>query len=368
MHLRLDVSPLQEQLNSFSKSENSWSKEHLQVLTHQHRCPREIAEFSYRQYYQNYQRHQSQEWHFCKPLHVRKNGAAIMQSLGLDPLNAHPVAFYQVRGQEKRDTGSPSIVNEIEAAKLVKLVKDLASNRRVNLGDIAVLAEQYRHRRYIIDCLRAEKLGQVFVGSSYSMQGREFPFVFISTGVCRPKKEAADADVDHRRIWNDYKKLNTAMTRASELVCIVGDSATLGMDSNWQSFVAYCQSRHSFIGNPPTVQFETLPPVGGLKAPAMSNTTQYPPLGSVGSSPSKKGWKMGKCTLLRSAYSLDPREYPEIGPAPQNTRPAPRNQSAAMGVLVAPPITHTGPKLPWGIRPDTTRPYTNQYEKEFPPL
>lgn len=312
-HLRLDLSPLQGLRNDACYT-NSEAEEHIQRLTVQHRCPKEISEFSYRQFYRDYVHNEGQTWEYA--VEWQRLPYVPRMCLGLHDAY-HPVVFHHMRNGdqgEQRDPHSPSIFNRSEVLRVVELVRDLIDSTGISSREVAVIAEQYRHRRMIVLELRARNYSNVSVLSSHGMQGREFPYVFITTAISRPWEEPADAATEHRRIWEDPKKLNTAMTRASRLVYIVGDGYTLRTNNHWNQLLQYCSHRKSIIGYfnlNLEKTFKILPPQKGTKAPPLASISHYPqiPAASVASSTTeKKKKKRSKQKKAKAAQADTPKE------------------------------------------------------------
>ncbi|MCB0638661.1 MAG: AAA family ATPase [Lewinella sp.] len=69
-------------------------------------------------------------------------------------------------------------------------------------------------------------------------QGQERDVVYISLVRSNDKQEIG--------FLKDYRRMNVAMTRARQKLVIVGDSATIGADDFYASFLAYCEAHGSY--------------------------------------------------------------------------------------------------------------------------
>merc|ERR1712110_425976 len=89
-----------------------------------------------------------------------------------------------------------------------------------------------------------------------------------------------------------------AMTRASQLVYIVGDGYTLRNNSHWSQLLQYCSRRGSIIGDPFDLnseqKFEILPPRKGQPAPPLDSINHYPQLTPAPASLNQKKKKKKK--------------------------------------------------------------------------
>ena len=242
--LKLDISALEELFKEcgWYAPTNSHHERFIAQLTIQHRCPTRISEFPLRYFYEDFKTHFGSEVSdFCASVPRQ-----VQQSLL--PGVFHPVIFHSCAGAQEKQALSSSIFNSFEAQTLVRVVDSVikASRGSISTSEIAIIAEQYQHRRVLMDLLREAAIRGVYVGSAASLQGGQFAYVFISTAVCNNGKNYI-ADRAERAVWQDYRKLNTAMTRASKLVYVIGDAATLRRDLYWNRFIAYCSANNSFF-------------------------------------------------------------------------------------------------------------------------
>jgi len=156
--------------------------------------------------------------------------------------------FVGVQGSDVREGDSPSFFNILEAIQIVDLVQDLMHSEGVKPEDIGIISPYYKQVTKIQRILKERKLGWVKVGSVNEFQGKEKKAIFIST--VRASKDK----------WGDYDRtfglgliknsrhLNTALTRVSSLLVVVGDPNTLRADSDWAALIKYCRDNGSYIG------------------------------------------------------------------------------------------------------------------------
>ena len=69
-------------------------------------------------------------------------------------------------------------------------------------------------------------------------QGQERDLVYISLVRSNAKGEIG--------FLKDYRRMNVAMTRARKQLVVIGDSATVGQDSFYADFMAYCEKAGAY--------------------------------------------------------------------------------------------------------------------------
>ena len=69
-------------------------------------------------------------------------------------------------------------------------------------------------------------------------QGQERDIVYISLVRSNNKNEIG--------FLSDYRRMNVAMTRARMLLVVIGDSETIGKNSFYQAFLAYCDQKGKY--------------------------------------------------------------------------------------------------------------------------
>ncbi len=69
-------------------------------------------------------------------------------------------------------------------------------------------------------------------------QGQERDVIYISLVRANPKHEIG--------FLQDYRRMNVAMTRARMMLVVIGDSATIGKNKFYQSFMDYCAERGAY--------------------------------------------------------------------------------------------------------------------------
>lgn len=139
--------------------------------------------------------------------------------------------------QVKRET--LSTYNEEEANLLVKLMQH-ENLDGCSIGIIAPYKAQVELLTKLIN--QSEELvslrDQITVNSVDAFQGQERDVIFISLVRSNSNNEIG--------FLKEYRRLNVAMTRARQLLIIVGDSATLGSDAFYSKMIDYIQNRGGY--------------------------------------------------------------------------------------------------------------------------
>jgi superfamily I DNA and/or RNA helicase len=139
---------------------------------------------------------------------------------------------------EEVETEGLSKFNPQEAHLVVAKVKQLIESG-VGPADIAVIAPYAAQVRYLRDQL-AQTAGaaSVEVDTVDGFQGREKEAVIISTVRSNGKGEIG--------FLGDQRRMNVALTRAKRKLIVIGDSATLGSSSFFQSLLEYFQQHGKY--------------------------------------------------------------------------------------------------------------------------
>jgi len=165
---------------------------------------------------------------------------------------AFPVLFCSVRGgAEEREHDSPSLFNTQELTLLVDLVCDLvrwAEANQVALAPerVGVLSPYIKQTQRLRQTLRSRNLGRVRVGSTEEFHGLECDALFLSTTRTSETGLVQDEHFDMGFVGST-KRFNTALSRASCLVVVVGDSALLSHAPEWVTLIEQCRRNGSYI-------------------------------------------------------------------------------------------------------------------------
>ena len=220
---------------------------YMTKLTTQYRCCKQICDFPLNEFYTDYTKG-------CFTYQNDLIGERITpypdfnRNLGLHS-EFYPLVFCDVRGAVFSIPEVPGIINPIEACFVVKLVVDFIHNACCSDNEVAIICEQYSQRKCLMATLSL--FGKkVFVGSVTSMQGKEYTYTFICTGSARTVQDTLNGK-EKNGCWTPidsiYRKINTAITRASELIMVIGDSTSLSGISEWNELIMFCKNKNSYV-------------------------------------------------------------------------------------------------------------------------
>jgi len=162
----------------------------------------------------------------------------------LDGPSDGPVVFIDTAGCGFEEAEHPvykSKSNRGEALILLEHLHQMLEQLHQPLDRLAIISP-YREQVRLLEELVAEdpRLADAApaVRTIDGFQGQEADAVYLSLVRSNAKGELG--------FLKDYRRMNVALTRARKLLVVVGDSATLGSDSFYQAFLAYCDEKASY--------------------------------------------------------------------------------------------------------------------------
>ncbi|GAA6058655.1 hypothetical protein JCM10212_004066 [Sporobolomyces blumeae] len=181
------------------------------------------------------------------------------------PNPSFPILFHHAPGEDFEIDEGSSFHNPSELAIVVRWIVDLVQGTgsdtlragegrgtgvKVQAKEISVISPFREQVWRIRLALRRKGLGEVDVGNVEALQGAENRVVIIS-----PVRSVHARWIEHDRQTNrglifEPKRFNVAMTRAKELLLVVGNAQTLCVDPNWRSFYHLCVRNRAFVGPP----------------------------------------------------------------------------------------------------------------------
>lgn len=173
-----------------------------------------------------------------------KAGAAVGQWT-LDIEQNAPLTFIDTAGcgfEEKIKEAYLSRYNpdefKILCEHLYQLVEAFQEQERPTIGIISPYREQVEFMKQTIseDAILSEL--PLSINTIDGFQGQERDVIYISLVRSNGKGEIG--------FLKDYRRMNVAMTRAKKKLVIVGDSATIGSDEFYTSFLDYCDQNGKY--------------------------------------------------------------------------------------------------------------------------
>jgi len=230
------------------------------------------------------------------------------------PNPSFPFLFYGVVGQDCFEPESSSFYNDVEASKVLIIIKELLAHRiraddqkvgasspstslstqvpsppsppmsasssnptavdasesssaaaghngaytAVSPNDIGVIAPFRKQVNRIRLLLRAHGLGAIRVGVTEDYQGQEEKIIIISTVISKSRPHlnasspACNVDTDMRvGILRNEKRFNVSLSRAKALCVVVGNPFILKDEPHWRHLLNYCIRNNGYSGVKP---------------------------------------------------------------------------------------------------------------------
>lgn len=159
--------------------------------------------------------------------------------LACSPINAQrnlpfPITFYGVRNVHSRGEKSCSLFNKAELEVVLRYVSIL--RKSFSEDDIGIISP-YRAQVRLIQ----ERLGttKIMIGSTEEYQGQERRVIIVSTVRSNLGLDGDETNRASLGFLNNQKRFNVAVTRAKELLILIGDPALLSKDPNWKIMLNY---------------------------------------------------------------------------------------------------------------------------------
>lgn len=176
--------------------------------------------------------------------------------------NKFPLLFINVKGADEAVDEGASYFNMQEVLMITHLVAELTSpaghaqHGALRPEEISVITP-YREQVWRIRlALRAINQGGVDVGNVEALQGAENRVVIISTVRSLSHKDLVADRAKHRGLMFEPRRFNVALTRAKEVLIVVGNAEMLSLDPNWRTFLNFCTRNGGFSGSPPAALTE----------------------------------------------------------------------------------------------------------------
>ena len=159
----------------------------------------------------------------------------------LPEMTKSPVWFHGVAGLAQREGQSPSYFNADEALIIRDYLRQLSALDPATIGVIA----PYQRQCEKIKSFRETQ--HIDVGSVEAFQGQERRVILVST--VRSDDGLLDDDTNVLGFVANAKRFNVAVTRAQDLLIIVGNPTTLEKDANWRHLMTFAKDRGTFFGD-----------------------------------------------------------------------------------------------------------------------
>lgn len=159
-----------------------------------------------------------------------------------------PLLFIGVDSpEEKVNERSPGLKNEGEARKITELCRQFTEKNMCRAGEIGVIAPYRTQVQEIRRQLRAEDLSVVKVGTVTDYQGQEGGVILISATISSDKSLRTEQST-HQGFLGSPKMFNVAITRACNLLIVVGNPHILIKDTYWGALLRHCIAKNCYTG------------------------------------------------------------------------------------------------------------------------
>ncbi|NXH74213.1 M10L1 helicase, partial [Hydrobates tethys] len=164
------------------------------------------------------------------------------------PRKGFPLIFHGIRGNETRESHSPSWFNPTEAVQVMQYCCHLAKNENaaVSVTDIGVITPYRKQVEKIRFLLRSIDLADIKVGTVEEFQGQEYMVIILST--VRSHEGVFGDDKYCLGFLSNPKRFNVAITRAKALLIVVGNPHVLVKDPCFCALLEYSLMNRVYVG------------------------------------------------------------------------------------------------------------------------
>ncbi|KAM0751330.1 P-loop containing nucleoside triphosphate hydrolase protein [Meredithblackwellia eburnea MCA 4105] len=183
------------------------------------------------------------------PLSTQKS---LLHNWSLLPNRGFPVHFHGLAGTDEPVDEGASFYNQKEVDYVIELVTNLVSGGDgrhgvVKPSEISIISPFREQVWRVRLALRKVHLGEVDVGNVEALQGAENRIVIISAVRSNSRWLASDS-LQNRGLIHESKRWNVAMTRAKELLVVVGNAKILVRDPIWLALYRFCKRNGCYTG------------------------------------------------------------------------------------------------------------------------
>jgi DNA polymerase III delta prime subunit len=154
------------------------------------------------------------------------------------PKQHFPILWHNITSIEQQEQGGHSFSNRGELEVVVNYVKDLLAQTNVQENEIGIISP-YNFQVRLLRQAFASSHPNITIDCVERFQGSERRVIIVST-VRHDKLGFLCSD----------KRFCTTITRAEELLVVVGNCNALANDASWASFLDHCFDNEAIIGEP----------------------------------------------------------------------------------------------------------------------
>uniref|UniRef100_A0A183BNT0 RNA helicase n=1 Tax=Globodera pallida TaxID=36090 RepID=A0A183BNT0_GLOPA len=168
----------------------------------------------------------------------RRDALATWKAL---PKQGFPIFWHHVNTPEEKELDGHSYSNKGEMAVVHDYIKRVCTELCVKPSDIGVVAP-YNYQMRRLRRLLGDEHKEVTVDTVERYQGSQRRVIIIST-VRNNEKDALG-------FMMSDKRFNTVITRAEELLIIVGNAKVMMKDPSWKEMIDYCRKNEATVDMP----------------------------------------------------------------------------------------------------------------------
>ncbi|XP_003399605.4 putative helicase mov-10-B.1 isoform X1 [Bombus terrestris] len=177
----------------------------------------------------------------------KENKHSIISNWTVLSRKTFPILFLVLKGEEVR-TPNGSVYNETEITAVTNIIKILMRskfrNRKIEEEDIGIVTPFKQQKIMFKRSLNLHKLNNIAVGTVEIFQGQEKEIIVLSTVRSQTFKHRGK---QHLGFLANLKRFNVALTRAKDLLIIVGNPSILCQDKYWNTLWKYCQKNNAYV-------------------------------------------------------------------------------------------------------------------------
>ena len=186
-------------------------------------------------------------------------------------LGGFPLLFHGVHGTNQQEGDSPSWFNPEEAVAVIDHIESVLVHgggrlKPASIGVITPYHKQVLKLRQLLRKKRPDLVGDVAIGSVEVFQGGEREVMIVST--VRSSADLLEMDARHALGFvGNPKRFNVAVTRAKQLLVVVGNPAVLALDDAWSALLRYAVAHGAYRGVDLPAGFDSISGNLGIGAP-----------------------------------------------------------------------------------------------------
>lgn len=164
------------------------------------------------------------------------------------PNKSFPMMFHGLIGKELKESGNPSWMNPAEIIQIIRYVKLLKSELKVEESEIGIISPYRKQVQKLRIMLAAVNVHEIKIGTVEEFQGQERNVIIVSTVRSQSVPELNKHFKVDLGFVSNPKRFNVSLTRSKSLFIIVGNPFVLKSDENWARLLNKCIANKAYVG------------------------------------------------------------------------------------------------------------------------